>query len=543
MVVWTGLALGLRLAHLEHACIEHWDEAVYANNFHARALLSGPYPAVHLYAPPLVPALIEAALGAFGTSSTVAILPVLVLGVVAVPLAWCAGRAWFGPTAGFVAAGLLATSGYHIAFSRMALTDAPLATLFVAALVLSREAIARDSWVWSALAGLAAGLAWATKYNGWLALAAIAAGYVAWGVTEAGARPSAWRRVPRVALLVAVACACWWPILRDLEPKGGSPAVAANHARYFVGLGGAGEAFLRQAAHHRHLNGGASLLGGLVFAVPLAVGTGRARLVAVLPMVVAGCAGSSAATALAAALGLAWVLRAKSTSNAGRLAAWMALAAFVGLSLATPMYTPYPRLSLLWLVAATIAASALAGVVARGHSGLEPAWVGRRGVWPVGLALVITVVAGLGARDPTASPAWQDRGARRAATLAALRVADEFTRRKLHLVPSRRDVCFAVFGAPDAFFHLAGEGRGAVPVVRLELLAAGRAHLPRGAFLLARENLDFAEQAGALAGVADRLAGFELSPSDLALLDDHDPADLALPNDRPRERVTLFWLR
>jgi hypothetical protein len=100
-------------------------------------------------------------------------LTVALFGVATVPLMFVVGRRLFGPLAGAVAAGLLAASLLHVSLSQVALNDAPAAFFMVAALVpasaLLRGCPKGDGsarrWGLFFLAGLAAGLATATKYN------------------------------------------------------------------------------------------------------------------------------------------------------------------------------------------------------------------------------------------------------------------------------------------------------------------------------------------------------------------------------------------
>ena len=167
----TVLGLLVRVLFLSDIAVEHFDEGVYASN------LWFPdndyaYPSRHLYAPPLLPSLIEWSLILFGSSGKwVPFLPGLLLGSATVPLVWWVGRRWFGAAAGVAAAGLIALSEFHILLSRSALTDAPMLFFLVLAVWLFHEALTSSNWRLSIVAGVATGLAWSTKYNGWLPLA------------------------------------------------------------------------------------------------------------------------------------------------------------------------------------------------------------------------------------------------------------------------------------------------------------------------------------------------------------------------------------
>ncbi len=134
------LAVGLRFAVATRISIEHWDEAVYASN---RFFPDG-YPGRYLYAPPLLPALIELAMLIGGPTAYAAVLPNLVFSTLTVVLCWWAARDWFGRSAGLAAAALAAFNDFHIAYARTALTDPALCFWFLLAVYLAWRAIARN---------------------------------------------------------------------------------------------------------------------------------------------------------------------------------------------------------------------------------------------------------------------------------------------------------------------------------------------------------------------------------------------------------------
>ena len=123
-------AVGFRFALPTRISIEHWDEAVYASN---RFFADGSYPARYLYAPPLLPALIELAMLAAGPTSYAAVLPNLIFSTLTVALCWWAAREWFGRSAGLAAAALAAFNDFYLAYSRTALTDPALCFWFLLA--------------------------------------------------------------------------------------------------------------------------------------------------------------------------------------------------------------------------------------------------------------------------------------------------------------------------------------------------------------------------------------------------------------------------
>ena len=285
------VGFGLRSAYPSRLAVEHFDEGVYASNlfFHDRAG-AGHYPDQHLYAPPLLPFLIECSMIAFGTSNFAAMAVNIAVGSLTVPLLWWVGRRWFGPTAGLAAATLAALNDVHIFFSRTALTDVLECFFLVWAVYFIHVALTTRNWLalFAALvaAGAMTGLAWWTKYNGWLPLAIGLAALIPWKILgDLGApRPQqSWRlslgrgvrQLPetlgRWSIVALIAFLIWLPWLLSLQEKGGYEAVAANHRGYIVGLSEWTHSFAAQARKLSLLDGiptGCSLL--IVLAVSIA---------------------------------------------------------------------------------------------------------------------------------------------------------------------------------------------------------------------------------------------------------------------------------
>ena len=193
------VGMGLRLASLDSLAVEHFDEGVYASNVWFGPREDFQYPNQHLYAPPLVPFLIETIFQIFGPSNLGAMAVSLTAGCLTVPLVWWVGRRWFDPLAGLIAAALCVTSSLHILLSRTCLVDALLGFWLLLAVWLITEAFERKSILWAIAGGIATGLAWWTKYNGWLPLAITGAGLAWWclrgrtAIREGrGSPPSRW---------------------------------------------------------------------------------------------------------------------------------------------------------------------------------------------------------------------------------------------------------------------------------------------------------------------------------------------------------------
>ena len=402
----TLVALGLRSACPSHLAVEHFDEGVYASNlfFHDRAGI-GHYPDQHLYAPPLLPLLIECSMIVLGTSNFAAMAVNIAAGALTPPLLWWVGRRWFGPTAGLAAATLAALNDVHIFFSRTALTDVLLCFFLVGAVYFLHEALTTRHRLALFAAGAMTGLAWWTKYNGWLPLAIGLAGLIPWrllantGAPRAAqlSRLSLARRVRQLSgallrwsIVALIAFLIWLPWLFSLQEKGGYAAVAANHRGYVVGLSEWTHSFATQARKLSVLDGvptGCSLL--VVFAVSIVRLRQENRRftwnmllwndVVFFTLPVAGLVcvieGANVILATLGAVGIFVGLgrrlsallgeteSTRSESTRGALAGWLLTAWFVGLLFTIPLYTSYPRLMLPLLVACWLGAGILVDAV------------------------------------------------------------------------------------------------------------------------------------------------------------------------------------
>ncbi len=399
-VCLTGFAL--RAAWPSRLAVEHFDEGVYASNiFFSGGKGDEHYPDQQLYAPPLVPLLIEFAMLMTGPSNLAAMGVNIAVGSLTIPLVWWVGRRWFGPVAGLVSATFVALNDVHIFFSRTALTDVPLCCWLVTAVYFFWEALTTHSRLALFAAGAATGLAWWTKYNGWLPLAIGLAGLIArqmFGqccVAREEPRPTAQRRSDSAtsrrrslgswAIVASIAALVWAPWLWSLQSRGGYARVAQNHSGYFVGLYGWWDAMTLQAAKLQRLDGA---LSHLTFLVPLLAcflhvrfSNGRCTwnalfrdrwiatwlLLALLAGIACGTTGAMAVIAAAGIVNtLSWRESARareSNSTAREFAGWMLAAWFMGLLVTIPLYTPYPRLTLPWLMACWLGGGAAAGAM------------------------------------------------------------------------------------------------------------------------------------------------------------------------------------
>lgn len=359
----TLLGIMVRVAFPNHWGIDHFDEGVYSSHVPPGPIGRGPYPLLHLYAPPLLPTLLDFIQRVFPGATSPEIAASILCGSVTVPLVWWITRSWFGPLAGLAAMCFAAASDIHALFSRTALTD-PWLLLFVLLAVFFLERAVRAGGLLDVVAaGLLTGIAWWTKYNGWLPLAI--------GATAVGLRVFATKQWDQrqaaaswlgVAVIAGILFAAQLQLLRG---DGYSYAdISANHARYVVGLKGWPASLLHQYANLRWLDGALSrivgpVLIGLVATMGL-LSPGRRWLALAITSVIGAAfalAGAISILPCLAILPLASTIA--SWRRSGRrptwpecfLAAWL-----VGLSCATPNYHPYARLTLPWLAACWIAA-------------------------------------------------------------------------------------------------------------------------------------------------------------------------------------------
>src|SRR5262245_24438558 len=248
LAVVFSVGVALRLVAFSRSAVEHFDEGVYASNIYF-----GPpeyaYPQQRFFGPPLLPALIEAGMIAGLSPNIAALLPSFLAGCATIVALWWLGRSWFSPEAGLSAATLVALNDFHIAYSATALTDVLLGFWLILALDATARSLSQVDFRWAIAAGIFAGLAWWTKYNGWLPLAIVA---VALPLLYLLLRPASkqlltWCACAAVTAIVAIGV--WSPYLFSLQTVGGYGPIADKHARYCVGLAGWLDAASRQIAN------------------------------------------------------------------------------------------------------------------------------------------------------------------------------------------------------------------------------------------------------------------------------------------------------
>ena len=256
----------MRVAFPSRMAIEHFDEGVYASNIWFGAEADYHYPMQRLYAPPLLPSLIEWSLifdrmgepASHKINSFVPLVPSLFAGCLTLLVIWRMTREWFGPEAGLATLAIASLSDFHALYSRTALTEALMLLLFVAAVWMLQRAFSRGSYASLGLAGLLTGLCWWTKYNGWLPLAVGFGGLTIGFVVDARCRNQFVKLTFFWLGTVAIAFAVWSPYLRDLQSMGGYGPISVNHSKYLVGFVGWTGSLSQQYANLCHFDGWAT---------------------------------------------------------------------------------------------------------------------------------------------------------------------------------------------------------------------------------------------------------------------------------------------
>ncbi len=524
VVAITILGAAVRFAFPSAMAIEHFDEGVYASN------LLFPnhdfrYPDRHLYAPSLVPSLIEWSIILFGDKGIGPMLPSLLFGTLTIPLIWWVGRQWFGPPSGIAAATLLSLSDFHIAFSRSALTDVPLCFWLLLAVYFFERSFRDLSWPTAIAAGVTTGLAWWTKYNGWLPLAISLSGLLAWLLFASREERHFKRRLALWALAALLALAVWSPYWWSLPHGYGE--VASNHRRYLVGLSGWPAGAIQQ-------------IGNQLFSIRvLAAASWIAICIVVLKFDVS------------ASRSRFWIEQHNLPTHAHPEPAdrrltqpeWLLAAWFIGLTLTTPLYHPYPRLALPWMASAVFVLAWLFFGASRFEKLRIPRKVGAL-MWLVIMSVSVSL-AGLDSPLPRSAFwvfGWQPRTA--LADLAPQiqnAIRQEVATSGGREIGGKRAIVY-VFAEPGLYFHLPADDLAIAPVGNLGFANPGTPSANLPTFLLAgpqaERNQDFADEFAKHAASIRSVQSWPYAASDFVLLDQVSPS--LLDAERRRCEVRLY---
>lgn len=438
------IAAALRFAAPRSFGLDHFDESAYAMTAAALAHGQWPggiYPLQHYLSPPLFFGLSAALMRAGGLQAQSLFWISAVAGVATVAIVYLAGRRWFGRAAAGAAALIVTLSDFHVLYSRAGLTDILFAALLVLAVWLFAEAEDRRSLPLAALAGMVTGLAWNTKYHGWLAAVVATAAVVPRLVARE--RPPWLPTVIRLAVASGVAAAMYvpWALYVEDQP-GGYARLTLEHARFLRPLR-AFQSAVMQVDYQRYLEGWLARLTPLAICAWIMWVEPRARrrdgvLIAAVLTLASFALGSTMAIGLLALCGVALLLGRHGLDWSRH---WYAIALFAVFTVLTPLYRPYARLLLPWFMAAAF----LAGVSAQAALTTST----RRRWRPyaaalAGLFAVLIVARGL----PEAASPWRDRTSLRTATEELAAIAPE-------------PLPFVVLGEPGVVQYLRENGREA----------------------------------------------------------------------------------
>ena len=442
-------------------------------------------------------------------------------------------------------------SDYHVAYSAAALTDVLLGLWILLAADAAGRSLFGNDYRWAIGAGLFTGLAWWTKYNGWLPLAIEGAAIPLLVVLLRPSRQQFLGWLACFAVTALVAAVAWSPYYLSLPP-GRYGEITANHARAVVGFGGWLNSVSRQIASQQTMAGLADLIGpalGLVIAtcfagqhwkqprwlmltilsaVILAIGCSFAASVAVLGLLAPlGLAAAAIALWQATIRDAAWQRR---TIGIGLVAAWWG-----GLFVATPCYWPFPRLVVPWLLATWLGAAV--------------AWDEMRSPWKYpgrwhyplfyGSAL-LAVAIGVTLFIPKAAK-LPGHGRQRLGLYAAAREI----RTEVSRTPGPRAIY--VFGEPGLFFQLHAAGEELVAPV--QSLPNRSAALDKSIpiYLLAGPHAQRDPQfASALAAAPDQwqlVRTFPYHLSAIVWLDQYDPRQPLPKVAPPIDNILLYRMK
>lgn len=510
----------------------HFDEGVYAMTglwSGSSRGLAAMNSVVIPFAPGGYPTLVGLAYLLLGVGDTAAIFVSQAAGVATIPVAAAIARRAFGPGAGTAAAAFAAIAGPHVAFSRMALTDATFLLAFLAAIGLGCAFLDRPGPVRGLALGLAVGLAQNLKYNGVLAGAAVAVAAALQVIRGRRLREAA-RLFGFGAVAAATAAAAYWPWFRFVERNGGYGPLLAHHRGYLGGL----DAWPR---HWRLQLAEQAALGGVAFG-PFQWGLAAWCLAWIGVVATVGARPARGAWSWWAALGLG----ALAFGLSAGVGWWLPLAAVPGalrdarpgprliavawttFAVLTPFYHPYARL---WLPLHGLGWLLLGGLTAE----LGTCWASGTTRAPIGVAKRPAIL-GLVAMVAIACD-WLPPGRPRpiAGLLApsdSVRAAClEITDRLDAMPPAARPAALRVLGRPSVHYYLLLTLPRGVDLQRVDDLAA--LSRPGGSRTLVLDDLGLEPRPTNPAGAPGLAAAWErlaeeptwLNPPTLL---DHDPA-------------------
>jgi len=536
---WKFCAIGL----------SHFDEGVYANSgFWALPSFFGPKldPWQKFFSPPGYFGLVGLLYRLLGhPSETAAIAINVAAGAATVPLVYWIGRRWYGRAAGIFSAVVVAGGEFQIAYSRTALTDTLFSFLFLLALALVAVCLEKRQWSSAGIAGLAVGACWNVKYHGWLVLATALLAIGTRAAVGREGRQHAKKLLLLWSVVAGVAFLCFAPWLMYTELHlGGYQAVEEFHRRFadFRWMAN----LIRQAQMQVYFEGWLSrIVPALAFLAAAcflrAEKAGKATSLAAgsLLLLVSGFVLSGAGTWFLLSLWGAVVAWRRSHELMGSLLLSNCVVFFV----LTPLYRPYARLLLPWMLASELlaglgAASLVSTRADEAAAGAKFRGLRGRVVAGAGAVVLAVLAATAGLRREAAGRAWDERtGDRDAATQLMERIPKE--------------AAVFVVAEPQVCFYFRKAGYQAFCVHRLGLNGVAQDALlyrtSRPVFVVggkyARDDLTWRRILDDSPGRFESVETVAMQPGDIRLQDDLSPEEIAEYRQNPDSRYRLELLR
>ena len=530
---WTVLAAILLVAftartwRLDTTSMDHYDEGVYAFSAWGLSDAARPLHPEQRNSPILHPWVTSLAFRLNGGPSDTLMLSVnAVLGTLTVLALWLVARRWFGPGAAVGAAAMLAANDYHIALSRSGLTDVLFALVFLLAIAAVAAAIEKPHVFRAVVAGLVVGLAWNTKYHGWLSVVIVTSGLVPFAIGRRWAAADYGKAIRQLAIITVVAMACYAPWAMYLIDAFGSYSEATKYQMTFLSREWPSN-FVRQAGQQLYFDGVLTRVSLPAAIVAMAfLPPAWSPSMAWFGMLAA----TSIVSVLAGGTPLVWLITAAAIPQLMRtrqLTAWIVLAWGAILIVLTPVYEPFARLVVPFVLACTLASGyALSCWLPRSTSRSSPAWHRAAALGVVAVAVVGAVLV---ARD---SPSrWRET---RSLPNAATAIAS--------LVEPGAPVL--VIGEAALAFHLELAGLKAMKgFENFELLAeeAREQYVVTGYYTKGAPSLRAGRER--LAPRLKELGRFDFTPTDFRILDSLRPAAARAFLDAPDDRYQLTLYR
>ena len=358
------LAAGVRFWAFDRFGIDHYDEGAYAMS--AIAVFEGRpdllYPLQHLLSPPLFFCLSGFVMLLLGAPVDLALFMVsVVVGILTVGVVYIIARNSYGQIAGCSASLMIALADYHVTLSRTGLTDATFSFFFLLALVAYIRAEKMESFSWAIIAGIWTGLAWNTKYHGWLA------GVIAGAALFPYFLKHDWQRfragIFRVFVAAVVATVLYVPWFLYVETQEGGYMYLAEYQSAFLKPANVLINVLKHARSQYFLDGWTGRFApflGLIVVATFYRCLDYTILWLGIGLLLGGVAlGGSIVVVVLAVIGLFFLLQHRPSYEHSILISF-----FLVFSILSPFYRPYVRLLLPFMCSAYILAGiGLVGIV------------------------------------------------------------------------------------------------------------------------------------------------------------------------------------